>query len=121
MRILKTLGVLAEGLAWRVTGNDAIGWRIVESLASNDEDVRAIAGITLARRGRGAVPLLERALHREVALLAVLPLLGDIADASAEGELRKFTHAPDARIARAADDALRVLRARCSPPGVARG
>jgi len=109
MRLGKALAVLAEGALWRVSGQDSLGWRLINALGEADENVRSIAGIMLAKRGRAAIPLLQRALAERVNVAEVLALLGDVGDASDRTVIANFVDDPDKTIARAAREALRVL------------
>jgi HEAT repeat protein len=109
MRVGKALAVLAEGALWRVSGKNSLGWRLIDALGEADENVRSIAGIMLAKGGRAAIPLLQRALAERVNVPLVLALLGDVGDATHSAEIANFVDDPDKTIARAAREALRVL------------
>jgi hypothetical protein len=112
MQLGKSLAVLAEGLLWRVTRQASLGQRLIDALGEQDENVRSIAGIMLAKSGVSALPLLHRALAERRNLPEVLALLGDVGDSSVEEDVARFTTDDDERIARAARDALRVLELR---------
>ena len=96
---------------WRRLGLRSSGRALVHALGAADEDLRTIAGMFLVQGGRQAEPLLLEALARRENLPMVLSILGDIGDQRLESELRRFTHDSDAEVARAAQDALRVLGA----------
>lgn len=108
----KTLALLVEGVLWRVTHRESFGRRLLAGLGEPNESARAIAGIMLAKGGTAAIPLLQRALAERSYVVEVLTLLGDVGDTSVENDLARFTSDPDAPIARAAKDALRVLALR---------
>lgn len=112
----KTLGLLANGVLWRVTRRERFGRRLIEGLGESDENARSVAGMMLAKSGIAAVPLLHRALAERSNVAEVLTLLGDLGDASVEAELARFASDKDDRIARAAKDALRVLALRQTRP-----
>ncbi len=63
----------------------------------------------LVQAGKPAVPLLEEALVRRETLPLILSILADIGDEKLEPELRQFAYDHDPVVAKAAQDALRVL------------
>ncbi len=114
MQLGRTLVVFAEGALWRLTHQGSLGQRLIEALGEPDENVRSVAGIMLAKGGAAAIPVLYWALAERKNLPEVLLLLGDVGDATVETEIARFASDADARIARAAKDALRVLTVRHS-------
>ncbi len=96
---------------WRGTGLRAAGRALVRALGSPDEDLRTIAGMFLVQAGKRGVPLLEEALAKRETLPLILSILADIGDEKLEPELRQFTYDRDPVVAKAAQDALRVLAA----------
>jgi hypothetical protein len=85
---------------------------VVRALASDDPTTRTMAGMLLVRSGSRSVPLLRDALAARHALPMVLPILADIGDQGARPALHALTQDPDASVAGAAREALRVLDAR---------
>src|SRR5438105_5505260 len=112
MRVVQWLALLVNGLLWRATRQAWFGRPLVEALGEPDETSRSIAGIMLAKAGASALPLLHRALIERRNLPQVLTLLGDVGDASVQQDIARFAHDDDERVARAAQDALRVLALR---------
>ncbi len=96
---------------WRRLGLRFAGRALVHALGAPDEDLQTIAGMFLVQAGKQAEPLLLEALARRENLPMVLSILGDIGDRRFEPELRRFSQDRDANVARAAQDALRVLEA----------
>jgi hypothetical protein len=97
---------------WRATGLRWAGRALVRALGSPDEGVRALAGMFLVQAGRRSEPLLAEAVARRENLPVVLTILGDLGDPRFAPELRRFRDDPDPEVAQAAEQALRVLRAR---------
>lgn len=108
----KTLALLVDGVLWRVTHRQSSGRRLIAGLGEPDESARAVAGMMLAKSGAAAIPLLLRALAQRTNVAEVLTLLGDVGDRPVEKDLARFTSDPDASIAQAAKDALRVIALR---------
>lgn len=109
MKLLKLLTVLLTSLIWRVMSIRPAGRALVRALGTDDEQVRAIAGMMLVKSGRKAEPLLQEALDRRENVSTVLTVLGSIGDPSIEPEIRRFADDKDPRVSKAARDALRVV------------
>lgn len=97
--------------AWRVTGLRAAGHVLVRALGSKDENVRTVAGMFLVKAGAKAEPLLQEALEKRENLPLVLSILADIGARKFEPEIRQFLADSDPQVAKAAEEALRVLAA----------
>ena len=106
MKFLKLLSVLLASAIWRTMGIRPAGRALVRALGTNDEQVRAIAGMMLVKSGKKAKPLLQEALHRRENVSTVLTVLGSIGDPSMEQEIRRFTDDQDPQVSKAARDAL---------------
>lgn len=109
MWVLRAIGLSFCAAAWRVTRLPFLGRLIVRALSSNNENLRTIAGVFLAKAGRLAEPPLEEALRKRVNLPIVLTILADIGDKSVEPEILRFSSHEDPQVAEAARQALRVL------------
>ena len=109
MKFLKLLLVLLASAIWRATGIRPAGRALVRALGTNDEQVRAIAGMMLVKTGTKAKPLLQEALHRRENVSTVLTVLGSIGDPSMEQEIRRFADDHDPQVSKAARDALRLV------------
>ncbi len=103
--------LFAHNALWRGAGRTSSGRALVRALGSEDENLRVIAGMLLVRAGKKADPLLREALARRENLPMVLSILGDIGDRQFEPELIRFSRDPDPLVAKAAQNALRVLGA----------
>ncbi len=117
MELARVAGVFANRALFAATGFRPAGRALVRALASEDENVRTIAGMSLVQSGRRAEAILEEALGRRESLPIVLSILGDIGDPACEGILTRFTDDPDPEIARCARSAVRTLRARRASSG----
>lgn len=104
-----TARLFAQHTFWRATGAPSAGRALVHALSSEDEGLRTIAGMFLAKSGKRAEPLLREALWRRQNVPLILTILGDIGDHEIEPDLRQFSQDSDPRVAQAARDALRVL------------
>lgn len=110
MKLLKLMPVLLTAVIWRATGIRPAGRALVRALATDDEQLRMIAGMMLVKSGRKAEPLLQEALERRENVSTVLTVLGSIGDPSVEPQLRRFTDDKDPRVSKAARDALRLVQ-----------
>jgi len=115
MRLTGVVWLLAQYAWWHATGFSGAGRRVVRALGGADESLRTIAAMLLVKAGPRAEPLLRDALRRRESLPLVLGVLGDIGGPDAERELAPFIDDADPGVARAARDALRVLRVRHAP------
>ena len=112
MQVLEVAKILGLGLLCRTVAPSAAGRQLLLELRSEDETARTLAGTMLMRAGPHVRPTLRAAAHSEQSLSMVLPMLGDLGDASDEKLLRRFTAHPDPQVQLAAKDALEVLHAR---------
>ncbi|MGH9464290.1 MAG: HEAT repeat domain-containing protein [Thermoanaerobaculia bacterium] len=110
MEIIEAARVLASRLLWTTVGLRPAGRHLVRALGSEDEDVRALAGMSLVQAGARSEALLEEALERRQHLPLVLTLLGDIGDPACRPLFERYARDPDTAVARAAREALRVLQ-----------
>lgn len=109
MQVAEAVRLFACRALWRATGLRAAGRALVAALGSPDEDLRTIAGMFLVKAGKDAESLLHEALERRENLPMVLWILGDIGDRRFEPEIRRLSRDGDPNVARAAQDALRLL------------
>src|SRR5215510_14750833 len=100
MKLLRLLAVLLTSLIWRVMSMRPAGRALVRALGTDDEQVRAIAGMMLVKSGGKAKPLLQEALNRRENVSSVLAVLGSIGDPSMEPEIRRFADDQDPQVSR---------------------
>ena len=94
---------------WYWLGMTSAGRALVRALGSTDENIRSIAGMLLAKSGKRAEPLLQEALNRRENLAVVLTVVGSIGDPALIPQLRNFTNDRNPEIAKAAQEALKVI------------
>jgi hypothetical protein len=112
MWMLTVIQLAMCALTWRVTGLNAAGRALVHALGSPNENVRTIAGMLLVNFGKKSEPVLLEALHRRESLPLVITILADIGSRQLEPEISELSHDRDPQVARAAEDAVRLLTAR---------
>lgn len=108
---LTTAGLLLRYAVWRATGLDSVGRGLIEALERPNPTARTTAGMLLVRAGAVSLPLLEEALRNRESLPLVLAVLADIGDPRVETPIAALARDADPEVARAAAQALRVLKA----------
>jgi len=93
---------------WYWFGVTPAGRALVKALNSEDENIRSVAGILLAKSGKRAEPLLQEALERRENLPTVLTVLGSIGDPELIPQFQQFTADQNPDVAKAAKEALKV-------------
>ena len=73
-----TFKVFVDRFRWRRMGQDAAGERLLETLESDDEQTRALAGMGLVQAGERSVDLIESAIEQGTASSQAVRLLADI-------------------------------------------
>ena len=109
MWVFRAIGLIMCAAVWRATRLRLLGRILIGTLGSPNENLRAIAGMSLVKAGRMAQPLLEEALRKRKNLPIVLIILADVGDKRVESEIRRFSGHEDPQVAEAAKQALRVL------------
>lgn len=113
--LLGALRLFVYRALWHWLGITSAGRALVRALGSPDENIRSIAGILLTKSGKRAEPLLEEALVRREHLPIVLTVLGSIGDPALIPQLRKFTNDQNAEVAKAAQEAVKVIESSGKP------
>ena len=109
MRLSGAAKLFACQALWRGLHLKSAGRALVNTLGTDDEDLRVLAGMFLVRAGPRAVPLLGEALAQRRHLPLILQIIADVGATEFEPELRRLADDPDPQIAQAAHDALRQL------------
>jgi HEAT repeat protein len=104
--------VATSAIAWRAFGLNAAGRTLIDALASRDENVRVIAGMSLVKGGARALPLLRDALKRRSTLSMVISIIGSIGDKSVVGDIEPFLNDGDVQVQKAARAVHELLRSR---------
>ena len=89
---------------------------MVNALGSPDKNIRSIAGMLLVKSGKRAEPLLLEAANRRESLPMVLTVLGSIGDPAVISQLRQFTEDENPDVAKAAQEALKVVQFAANRP-----
>lgn len=110
MKLGATAALFGAAAAWRL-GSQAAGRRLIDGLASDDENTRTVAGILLVKAGRRAEPLLAEALRHPRNLPHLLRVIGDAAPTAFTAELERYAGSGDEAVRQAARDALRAAAA----------
>ena len=97
---------------WRFTGYERFGNVLIEGLDSPDENLRMISGALLSRAGSRIIPMLRGAIKRQQNLPMILTMIGDVGGLEQASLLEQYMVDERPDVARAARDALRVLRTR---------
>ena len=108
MKLASALSTFGKSAALSL-GSSAAARSLLADLASEDENVRMLAGMFLVRSGRRSLPVLRQALTRREQLPTVLTMLADIAAPESEAEIARFVDDADPEVAQAARLALDVL------------
>ena len=85
------LRVLAAGLLWRWFGAEGSGDTLLEAVASQDEQNRMLAGISLVKAGDKSFDLIEDQIDTGNATASAVRLLPDIDPGRARGVMEKVT------------------------------
>ncbi len=109
VKLGRALSTFGKHAALRL-GSQAAGRSLLDDLASEDENVRMLAGMFFVKNGRRSLPVLREALARREQLPTVLTILGDIATPECEGLIRPYLNDPDSEITQAARWAMDALQ-----------
>lgn len=109
VKLGRALSTFGKHAALRL-GSQAAGRSLLDDLASDDENVRMLAGMSLVRSGRRSLPVLREALARREQLPTVLTILGDIAAPECQELIRPYVDDRDPEVAESARMAMDVLR-----------
>lgn len=112
MNLANVAYLYASNLVWRSTRMRPLGRVLVHALASENEMLRATAGMFLVHAGQQSIPLLREAVNKRQNLPIVLTLIADIGDRQFVPALQEFANDRDSEVAQAARDALRVFSMR---------
>lgn len=108
----KVLQLALDYFVWTWLGVTAGGRSLLRALGSSNENIHTMAGMLLVRAGRRSEPLLLDALRHRQNLPTVITILSDIGSRRSEPEIQRLAEDLDPQVARAAQDALRLLAAR---------
>jgi hypothetical protein len=108
-----SVGLLAVGTAWRLTGAAAAGHALVTAATTGNGNDQVLAKILLVKAGNRSVPIVTRTLRADPAATGLVEVLGSIGTEEARQALLELSHAPPAAVTPqhrdAATQALRTL------------
>lgn len=78
MSLGESLKVIGAGVAWRTFGSEAAGKTLLEAVAGDDEQERALAGMSIVKAGERSIALIENARVSGTLTPPVVRLLADI-------------------------------------------
>lgn len=112
MRVLKAIKLFIFRILWQWFGIGLFGESLISALGSNDETIRTMAGMFLVQTAERSRPIVEASLVESKTLPTLLAILGDIGDVGTLRKLEPYTYSSDSEVARAAHDALKVIKLR---------
>jgi HEAT repeat protein len=118
VRIGAAARTLAQAAAWRA-GSRAAGRALVRTLATDDETVRMLAGMSLVQSGPRAAPLVRECVRAREGLPDSLTVLADVGGPEDAALVRAFVDDPDPDVRTAAGYALESLAFRLASPRTA--
>lgn len=78
MGVGSSLKVIGAGVAWRALGAESAGDGLLRAFASDDEQERALAGMSLVKAGERSIDLIEKARSEGRLTPSLVRLLADI-------------------------------------------
>lgn len=103
-----SVGLLAVGATWRLTGVPAAGRALVTAATTGSGNDRVLAKMLLVKAGNRSVPLVTGTLLADPAATGLVEVLASIGTEDARSALRRLSHSlPHHRDAAA--EALRTL------------
>lgn len=113
MRLGASARTLALAAAWRA-GSRGAGRALVRTLATDDETVRMLAGMSLVQTGARAAPVVREGVLAREGLPESLTVLADVGGPEDAELIRAYAADPDPDVRAAAGSALESLEFRLS-------
>jgi hypothetical protein len=108
MSLGESLKVIGAGLVFRAAGTEGAGYTLLDAFAGDDEQQRALAGISIVKAGERSVALIEKARETGRLTPAVVRLLADIGGPRSRALLTEIA-TDEGPVASAAAESLEVL------------
>jgi hypothetical protein len=106
-----SVGILAAGATWRLTGVPAAGQALISAATTGNENNRVLAKMLLVKAGNRSVPVLTTALLADPAAVGLVEVLASIGTEEASAALLELAHAsPGAVPPRNRDAAAQAIR-----------
>ena len=108
MHIGRSANLIRAGFAWRAFGSSGAGATLLNAVASDDEQERMLAGMSLVKAGERSLDLIGEAYASGDATPQMIRLVADIGGPQARPMLSEMAAAPGP-LADAAADSLDLL------------
>lgn len=106
-----SVGILAVGATWRLTGIPAAGHALISAATTGNENDQVLAKMLLTKAGNRSVPILTTALLADPAAVGLVEVLAGMGTEKAREALLELSHAAPAAVPpRTRDAAAQVLR-----------
>jgi radical SAM superfamily enzyme with C-terminal helix-hairpin-helix motif len=97
------------GASWRLFGSRRAGEILLQALASDDEQNRMLAGMSLVKAGERSLSLIEQKLNNGKGSVPLIRLLPDIGGEDARDLLEKIAARNSGDMAEAATECIDLL------------
>ncbi|MGB5511360.1 MAG: hypothetical protein WBM87_06595, partial [Woeseiaceae bacterium] len=97
------------GASWRLSGSRRAGEILLRALASDDEQNRMLAGMSLVKAGRRSLRLIEKTVNDDKGSVPLIRLLPDIGGEDARDLLERIAARNSGDMAKAADECIDLL------------
>ena len=108
-----SVGILAVGATWRLTGVPTAGHALISAATTGNENNQVLAKMLLVKAGNRSVPIVTTALLADPAATGLVEVLASIDTEEARKALLKLSHASPTAVPQqnrdAAAQALRTL------------
>jgi radical SAM superfamily enzyme with C-terminal helix-hairpin-helix motif len=106
---LSAFRVIAAGIAWRLYGSRNGASLLLQAMASDNEQNRMLAGMSLVKAGDRSLRLIETEIDGKKASAALIRLLPDIGGEGARELLQDIAASDSREIAAAATECIDLL------------
>ena len=108
MNIGRSANLIRAGFAWRAFGSSGAGATLLDAMASNDEQGKMLAGMSLVKAGERSLDLIDGAYSSGNATPQMIRLVADIGGPRARPMLIEMAATPGP-LAETATDSLDLL------------
>ncbi|HLF61465.1 MAG TPA: hypothetical protein VI980_09840 [Acidimicrobiia bacterium] len=108
MGVGSSLKVIGAGVAWRTAGVESAGRNLIQAFGSDDEQDRALAGMSIVKAGERSIGLIEKARSAGRLTPSLVRLLADIGSPKARDLLAEIA-TESGPLAAAAHESLKLM------------
>jgi radical SAM superfamily enzyme with C-terminal helix-hairpin-helix motif len=101
--------VIAAGIAWRLFGSRNSGTLLLKAMATDDEQNRMLAGMSLVKAGDRSFRLIESEINNDSASVSLIRLLPEIGGEDARELLEGIAAGDSHELAEAANECIDLL------------